>query len=276
MIVREVGAGDDQRRPLVKGRHQCVCQEVGVFQRRLADHQRHDPHAGAHSLDEGQLVLHRMLILKGGPVERDAGVGSNEGLGNGFVHRDRSQRCLKGTGRPHCDLGRAVAGVGIADDCQDFDRPSRTDVIGAASLLQRPERVARHRPGIGVAGVRYDHGQQPAGERVHPGLAHIGVHGGLQFGRIGRIPPSGTLGLVHVAWLERGGGRGQCGKGGHGQHGRFARGRCRQFSLPCAGSKGGSARRHRQQDQQPNEPAYRSFWRGIRPHSFVPDFLVYR
>ena len=51
-------------------------------------------------------------------------------------------------------------------------------VVGAATLLHRAKRVARHGSGIEVTGVGHDHGQQLTLEGLNLCLANVGIDRG--------------------------------------------------------------------------------------------------
>ena len=106
----QIGAGHQQGRASGKGFHQCLSQELGVFQgtasrpRCLPDHDRHDPRFRTDGLDKGYLVFHRVFHLEGFAVELDPLVGGDKGLRHLCVHRDGAQRRIKASGCPDSDL----------------------------------------------------------------------------------------------------------------------------------------------------------------------------
>ncbi len=198
MVVGEIGAGHDKGPAATQRAHQGVGQDLGVLQRRLANDDRHDAGPGTGDLEEGQLVLHRVLAVKGIGIEADMLVGGDHGPGHVAGHGDRAQGRFERALGPDGDLGRSVAGVRVADDGDGG--------LLAAGLFQGAIGIAGYGTGIEVAGVGHDDAHQAAGDGIRVCPVHIRPDAGAEGLRAGRIPASGALGRVDV--LGRGTGCG--------------------------------------------------------------------
>ncbi len=154
VIVREVGAGDEQRRPALEDARQRIPEGRDSRGRLAAHHQRHDRHRRTHAAQERQLQLQRVLADVRRRLVGDDRRRLEQRAGAGVVDRHDAERRLEA----------ARAGDRHALEVHEVRRPDQhSHVEGPPAQLPVGER--RHRARVHQAGMRRNErtdGREPA------------------------------------------------------------------------------------------------------------------
>jgi hypothetical protein len=189
VIVRQIGAGDEQRLAAAQHGGQRVAEQPRGFRGLAAHHERDDRQTGREVREKRQLHFERVLADVGGRLLMNHRRRVQQGARAAGVDRHDAERRLESAGRID---GHTLEGdeVRRSDEDRNVERASAQQPVGV-----RGDRAGVHQPG-----VRRDERGQIAGDEVVPRRAgKVAIHFRGQRRRRSRIPRARNRGFSDVA-----------------------------------------------------------------------------